>query len=108
MTAFRYMIHAGIGEIHMNNILSTIYIPPVCHKTVKLESLNKSVVLVAHNCHIFDMHVLANALMREGLRSDFEVWVQGFAEFFPALKTALPSLISFKSADVFAAVCKGE
>ena len=29
------MIHAGVGETHLNNILSTIDIPPVSHKTLK-------------------------------------------------------------------------
>ena len=62
-------------------------------------------VLVAHNCHTFDMRVLSNALMREGLQADFEARVHGFGDSLPALKCALPSLSSCKLADIQMSVC---
>ena len=70
-----------------------------------LENLSKSVVLVAHNCHTFDMRVLSNPLMREGLQADFEARVHGFGDSLPALKCALPSLSSCKLADIQMSVC---
>ena len=70
-----------------------------------LENLSKSVV-VAHNCHTFDMRVLSNALMREGLQADFEACVHGFGDSLPALKCALPSRSSYKLADIHMSVCK--
>ena len=29
------MLHAGVGETHINNFLTSLDIPPICHKTVK-------------------------------------------------------------------------
>lgn len=29
------MLHAGIGETHLNSVLTTKDMPPLCHKTVK-------------------------------------------------------------------------
>ena len=71
-----------------------------------LENLSKSVVLVAHNCHTFDMRVLSNALVCEGVQADFEACVHGFGDSLPALKCALHSLSSYKLADIHMSVCK--
>ena len=71
-----------------------------------LENLSKSVVLVAHNCHGFDMRVLSNALMREGLQADFGACVHGFGDSLPALKCALPSRSSYTLAGIHMSVCK--
>lgn len=29
------MLHAGVGETHLNDILTSLDVPAVCHKTVK-------------------------------------------------------------------------
>ena len=39
------MLHAGIGETHVNNVLSSINIPPVCSKTVKKAEREIGVIL---------------------------------------------------------------
>ena len=31
----KVVVDSGIGEIHINSVLSAINIPPVCHKTLK-------------------------------------------------------------------------
>ena len=30
------MLHAGIGETHLNNLLSTLNPPQICHKSLKV------------------------------------------------------------------------
>ena len=60
-----------------------------------LEDLGKSVVLVGHNCHSFDMRVFLNSVMREGLLSDFSDFVDGFGDSLPALKSVLPGQASY-------------
>ena len=46
-------------------------------------------ILVAHNCHSFDMRVLVNCVRRAGLDQDFASCVKGFADTLPALKNAV-------------------
>ena len=29
------MIHAGVGETHVNEILMSVDVPPICHKLMK-------------------------------------------------------------------------
>ncbi len=60
-----------------------------------LSTFGNPVVLVAHNCHAFDMRVLVNAARRENLLDLLREHVNGFGDSLPALKTALPNLQSY-------------
>ena len=66
-----------------------------------LESRGRSCVLVAHNCLSFDMRVLVNAAIREGLLADLEEWVDGFCDSLPLMKSALPSMTTYKLSSLY-------
>lgn len=63
------MLHAGVGETHINNILAAINVPVIHHKTLKrrergLESVTKRTVEEALreevNKTVRSVHVKAN------------------------------------------------
>ena len=64
-----------------------------------LHGLDGDIVLVAHCCFMFDMHVLLNAAEREGVELSCVV---GFADSHPAAKKALPHLGSYKLTSIYA------
>ena len=57
--------------------------------------MGKSVVLVAHNCFMFNMRVLVNAAQREGVMNELEEWVSGFSDALPVLKARLAGKESY-------------
>ena len=73
-----------------------------------LESLEQSVILVAHNCFSFDMKVLMNALERVGVMADFLDAVHGFSDSLAAVKHTWPGETSYKLGDLFTSKCGGE
>ena len=60
------MLHSGVGETHINNFLSTLDIPPVCHKTLK--KAERAVGVVIESC--------AKKSCMENLLSEGKVEVQ--------------------------------
>ena len=69
-----------------------------------LKGLGKPVVLVAHSCFNFDMRVLVNAVMREGLMDEFSECVDGFNDSLPLLKSSFPKQRRYGLEDLYQAV----
>ncbi|KAK0075914.1 hypothetical protein PV326_011190, partial [Microctonus aethiopoides] len=54
-----------------------------------LESINNTIILIAHNCFKFDCPALLDFLRNEGLLNEFSKLVAGFADSLPLLKLKL-------------------
>ena len=73
-----------------------------------LLSFKSSVILVAHNCHQFDLSVFLNAVLEANLDESFDKVVVGFADTLPLLRKALPGKASYALLALFADVVGGK
>ena len=73
-----------------------------------LLSFKSSVILVAHNCHQFDLSVFLNAVLEANLDESFDKVVVGFADTLPLLRKALPGKASYALPALFADVVGGK
>ncbi|KAK0177111.1 hypothetical protein PV328_001190 [Microctonus aethiopoides] len=61
-----------------------------------LESINNTIILIAHNCFKFDCPALLDFLRNEGLLNEFSKLVAGFADSLPLLKLKLKNKLGAK------------
>ena len=73
-----------------------------------LLSFKTAVILVAHNCHQFDLSVFLNAVLVANLEESFDKVVAGFTDTLPLLRKALPGKASYALPALFADVVGGQ